>query len=103
MINAQLNNGKPWEEDYAHAYVMYQVSKYLFGLLGPMNIAMITGDKWTWMDEWLDSHRLTYNLSSKPTDNDISRAFYSIKKNDIIAQIVKEGSIGTLSENSPLK
>lgn len=94
MINAQIDrdykNGKPWEHDYAKIYSTYIISKYLFGLLGPMNAAMVNGDLWMWMDDWLNNHILEYQIAiQKETKNDPTRAFY-IRKSDIVERTLND-------------
>ena len=94
MINAQIDrdydNGYPWEHDYAKIYSTYIISKYLFGLLGPLNAAMVNGDLWMWMDDWLDTHILEYQIAiRKDTESDPTRAFY-IRKGDIVERTLND-------------
>lgn len=66
MINTQLEapvgeGGErlSWETNYTEAFVVYQLSKYLLNIIGPMNVGLISGDKYIWMDEFL-SQRIFY-------------------------------------------
>lgn len=62
MINTQLEapvgeSGErlSWETNYTEAFVVYQLSKYLLNIIGPMNVGLISGDKYIWMDEFIDN------------------------------------------------
>lgn len=61
MVDAELREPvykdktrKSWESNYAMEYVIYLLSKYLINIIGPVNIAMITGGGLTWMDDFID-------------------------------------------------
>lgn len=61
MLNSQLetydSNGTrlTWETNYTQSYVVYQLSKYLLNIIGPMNIALISGKNFTWMDDFINN------------------------------------------------
>lgn len=62
MINRQLYTVHPqygyrttWEGQYAMDYINYQISKYLINIISPLNIAMVTGNGFMWMDEFLSN------------------------------------------------
>lgn len=61
MINSQLktydNFGRrlTWETNYTESYVVYQLSKYLLNIIGPMNVAIISGKNFTWMNDFIDN------------------------------------------------
>jgi len=44
-----------WERDYTNEYVAYFLSHNIFDIIGPTNIAMLTGGGVIWMDEFLAS------------------------------------------------
>lgn len=61
MVDAELREPvhedktrKSWESNYAMEYVIYLLSKYLINIIGPVNIAMITGGGLTWMNDFID-------------------------------------------------
>lgn len=65
MINAQLFTFHPqygfrttWEGQYTMDFVNYQVSKYLINIINPLNVAMVTGSGFIWMDEFLSNKML---------------------------------------------
>lgn len=61
MINSQLKTydsfGRrlTWETNYTESYVVYQLSKYLLNIIGPMNVAIISGRNFTWMNDFIDN------------------------------------------------
>lgn len=58
IFNQVDSNGNrhPWEIDYTSEYVAYQLSRNIFHIVGPTNIAMVTGGGIIWMDNFLSSH-----------------------------------------------
>lgn len=68
MINKQFITYGPegqrttWESNYTEWYVVYQLSKYLLNIIGPLNIAMITGNNFIWMDDFISSRIFYMNV-----------------------------------------
>lgn len=62
-INAKFQEGrkrrKTWESTFTNEYVVYQVSKLLINIIGPMNVALLSGKEMIWMDDFL-SQRIFY-------------------------------------------
>lgn len=45
-----------WQIDYTSEYVAYELSKNILHIVGPTDIAMLTGAGVTWMDDFLSAH-----------------------------------------------
>ena len=48
-------NRTTWESNYAEWFVVYQLSKYLINIISPTNVAMITGNNFIWMDDYISN------------------------------------------------
>ena len=53
-----------WESQYTLDYVNYTLSRYLINIIGPINVALITGGKnsFTWFDDFLNAHMFTMQI-----------------------------------------
>lgn len=66
ILQSQLNsdfktidsegNRHSWETEYAAAYANYIISKNLINIIGPMNVAAITGGGFEWFDDFVGMH-----------------------------------------------
>lgn len=51
-----------WEGQYTIDYVNYQLSKYLINIISPLNVAMVTGAGFIWMDQFLENKMFFMHL-----------------------------------------
>lgn len=62
-VNNKFQEGRKrrrtWESTYTNEYVVWQLSKLLINIIGPMNVGVITGKQFIWMDDFV-SRRLFY-------------------------------------------
>lgn len=67
IINAEYFNAgnKTWNAVFAYRKMVYIISKYLLDILGPVNIAFITGTSFTWTSDFLADALLTMNIYTK--------------------------------------
>lgn len=56
-------NNKTWNSNYAGAYMMWTISRYLINIISPLNIALVTGSKLIWMNDFLNKHRFYMKMS----------------------------------------
>ena len=78
MMAAQLNSifnqrdsvgGRHnWGNYYINPYVVYHLSHYLFHIINPVNVAMITSNNIYWMDEILQKHVFYMNVQISQND-----------------------------------
>lgn len=64
-INNVYNNRNTWNRTYAVYKANEMVSKYLIDIIGPINIAVITGQEFTWMDEFINNNLFSMNVYAK--------------------------------------
>ena len=64
IINAEYSNSgnKTWNAIFAYRKMVYIISKYLLDILGPVNVAFITGTSFTWTSDFLADALLTMNI-----------------------------------------
>lgn len=82
MINNKYKSGqqgKTWNVNYAYRTMLHIISQYLLDILGPVNIAYITGVEFMWADEFLADSLLTMNIYSKlkPTYSEVLEPYIS--------------------------
>ena len=67
IINAEYSNSgnKTWNAVFAYRKMIYIISKYLLDILGPVNVAFITGTSFTWTSDFLADALLTMNIYTK--------------------------------------
>ena len=53
----QSGQRRKWQEPWAEAYANWCLSKSLFNIIGPLDIGLITGQNFYWMDDFLNSAR----------------------------------------------
>lgn len=62
-INNKFQEGrkrrKTWESTFTNEYVVWQISRLLLNIIGPMNVGIMTGREFIWMDDFL-SRRLFF-------------------------------------------
>lgn len=62
-INQKFQEGrkrrKTWESTFTNEYVTWQISRLLLNIVGPMNVGVMTGKEFIWMDDFL-SRRLFF-------------------------------------------
>lgn len=56
-INQKFQEGrkrrKTWESTFTNEYVVWQISRLLINIIGPMNVGVMTGKEFIWMDDFL--------------------------------------------------
>lgn len=52
-----------WQTSYIQPYIVYFLSHQLFEIINPVNIGMITGTGFLWMDQILSSHMFYMNVA----------------------------------------
>ena len=56
-INQKFQEGrkrrKTWESTFTNEYVVWQISRLLINIIGPMNVGIMTGKEFIWMDDFL--------------------------------------------------
>lgn len=56
-INQKFQEGrkrrKTWESTFTNEYVVWQISRLLINIVGPMNVGIMTGKEFIWMDDFL--------------------------------------------------
>ncbi len=64
MINTYYNrsDNKTWNALYAYRTMVNILSRYLLDILGPVNVAFITGTKFEWTSDFLADALLTMNI-----------------------------------------
>lgn len=45
-----------WEKYYIEPYLVYFLSRYLMDIINPINVALITGANFYWIDQMLENH-----------------------------------------------
>lgn len=79
IINQDFNfsQGKTWNALFAYRKMVWIISKYLLDILGPVNVAFITGVSFTWMSDFLADALLTMNIYSnkKCRNNEIFKPY----------------------------
>lgn len=62
-INQKFQEGRKrrttWESTFTNEYVVWQISRLLINIIGSMNVGVMTGREFIWMDDFL-SRRLFY-------------------------------------------
>lgn len=61
----ELAGNKTWNAIFAYRKMVFIISRYLLDILGPVNIAFITGTSFTWASDFLADALLTMNIYSK--------------------------------------
>lgn len=56
-----------WETKYAEAYSNWEISKNLINIIGPYNVALISGAQFEWMSDFLQSHLLRLSFQHRKT------------------------------------
>lgn len=44
---------RTWESTFTNEYVVWQISRLLINIIGPMNVGVMTGKEFIWMDDFL--------------------------------------------------
>lgn len=56
-INQKFQEGrtrrKTWESTFTNEYVVWQISRLLINIIGPMNVGIMTGREFIWMDDFI--------------------------------------------------
>ena len=56
-INQKFREGrkrrKTWESTFPNEYVVWQISRLLLNIIGPMNVGIMPGKEFIWMDDFL--------------------------------------------------
>lgn len=67
IINAEYSSSgnKTWNAVFAYRKMIYIISKYLLDILGPVNVAFITGTSFIWTSDFLADALLTMNVYTK--------------------------------------
>lgn len=56
-INKKFQEGrsrrKTWESTFTGEYVVWQISRLLINIIGPMNVGIMTGKEFIWMDDFI--------------------------------------------------
>lgn len=67
IINAEYSTSgnKTWNAVFAYRKMIYIISKYLLDILGPVNVAFITGTSFIWTSDFLVDALLTMNIYTK--------------------------------------
>lgn len=67
IINTEYANSKnkTWNATFAYRKMVYIISKYLLDILGPVNVAFITGTSFIWTSDFLADALLTMNIYTK--------------------------------------
>ena len=62
-INNKFQEGrkrrKTWESTFTNEYVVWQISRLLINIIGPMNVGIMTGREFIWMDDFI-TRRMFY-------------------------------------------
>lgn len=62
-INNKFQEGrkrrKTWESTFTNEYVVWQISRLLINIIGPMNVGIMTGKEFIWMDDFI-TRRMFY-------------------------------------------
>lgn len=56
-----------WETKYAEVYSNWEISKNLINIIGPYNVALISGSGFEWMSDFLQSHILRMSFQHRKT------------------------------------
>lgn len=77
FINNQFNKTKQanrtWESNYTARFIVYQISRDLLNIIGPMNVALITGDSFIWMDDFLTKRMFYMDMQFEAVREDSNR------------------------------
>lgn len=102
MLNKQFYTVHPaygyrttWEGQYAMDYTNYQLSKYLINIISPLNVAMVTGAGFIWMDEFLQNKlffmHIQLNDVADSTRGPLAEGFPEITDPGIYIRAVAKG------------
>lgn len=76
-INSQFNKtrqaNRTWESNYTARFIIYQISKDLLNIIGPLNVALITGNSFIWMDEFLTKRMFYMDMQFESVREESSR------------------------------
>ena len=92
MVNNMFDqsHGKTWNAIYAYRSMVRLLSQYLIDILGPVNIAFITGHSFEWTSEFLSDALLTMNIYTKELlDNEEIHPY--VQSSNIYVQHYKRG------------
>ena len=64
-LNDMYNTKRTWNTTYASQMANKVVSNYLLDIVGPVNIAVLTGTGLVWMDEFIGSNLFTMTVYAK--------------------------------------
>jgi hypothetical protein len=63
-ISYAASGADTWNALYAYRFMIHTVSRYLIDILGPINVAFITGSQFEWTNAFLTDALLSMNIYS---------------------------------------
>lgn len=93
-----------WNALYAYRTMTHIISRFLLDILGPVNVAFITGNQFEWTNDFLSDALLTMHLYAQTYKFNDEKSIYEIKpyvnSNNIYVQRYKRGrQLALLQQN----
>lgn len=101
IINQEFakSEGRTWNATYAYRTMVNIVSQYLLDILGPVNVAFVTGKSFEWTCDFLVEALLTMNIYSKKIYKNYEVQPY-IQSGNIYVQNYKRGRAQAMQQIS---
>lgn len=96
-------NRHPWDIDYTSEYTVYFLSKLINYIVGPTNVAMLTGRGLIWMDTFLSTHMFYMRISiDKYAKGNKTKIFPNLSDSHIYVRTVASTQEGNFKIGSKL-